>query len=178
MAAAKTLTIGSTGKTFDGSANVAWSLADIGAQAALTNPVTGTGSANYIPKLTGGSTLASSVIYETGTRICIGNITPGIYKLNVTGTGYFSESVTSPAFLQTSDLGLKDIISQNGDVVRFTWKDKRDEKVHIGYIAQEIQQQYPDQVQQDDNGILSVNYIEVLVAKIEELENRIKQLEK
>lgn len=32
---ARTLTIGSTGKTFNGSANVSWSLAEIGAQAAL-----------------------------------------------------------------------------------------------------------------------------------------------
>jgi hypothetical protein len=34
LATARTLTIGSTGKTFDGSANVSWSLAEIGAQPA------------------------------------------------------------------------------------------------------------------------------------------------
>ena len=34
LATARTLTIGSTGKTFDGSANVSWTLAEIGAQAA------------------------------------------------------------------------------------------------------------------------------------------------
>lgn len=35
LATARTLTIGSTGKSFDGSANVSWTLAEIGAQASL-----------------------------------------------------------------------------------------------------------------------------------------------
>jgi hypothetical protein len=50
--------------------------------------------------------------------------------------------------------------------------------VHIGYIAQEVKEKYPDQVNENEDGILTVNYIEVLVAKIQELENRIKKLEK
>lgn len=48
LTTARTLTIGATGKTFDGSADRTWTLAEIGAQAVLTNPVTGTGSANQI----------------------------------------------------------------------------------------------------------------------------------
>jgi hypothetical protein len=49
-------------------------------------------------------------------------------------------------------------------MVRFTWKDKRDELVHIGYVAQEVQENYPDQVKEYKE-MLSINYIEVLVAK-------------
>jgi hypothetical protein len=64
---------------------------------------------------------------------------------------------------QSSDLRLKDIISRE-DTVRFTWKDKRDELVHIGYVAQEVQENYPDQVKEYKE-MLSINYIEVLVAK-------------
>ena len=37
LTTARTLTIGSTGKTFDGSANVSWTLADIGAQSTLVS---------------------------------------------------------------------------------------------------------------------------------------------
>lgn len=81
-------------------------------------------------------------------------------------------------FFVSSDVNLKDIIEKNGDTIKFTWKDKRDEKVHIGYIAQEVQEKYPDQVNENSDGMLTVNYIEVLVAKLQELENRIKQLEK
>jgi hypothetical protein len=46
-------------------------------QNALTNPVTGTGTTNYLPKFTGASTIGNSVIYETsGGNIGIGTITP------------------------------------------------------------------------------------------------------
>jgi hypothetical protein len=87
-------------------------------------------------------------------------------------------TMTATGFFNSSDIRLKEIIERNGDTVKFTWKDKRDDKVHIGYIAQEVQEKYPDQVNKSTDGMLTVNYIEVLVAKIQELENRIKQLEK
>jgi hypothetical protein len=47
-----------------------------GKQAALTNPVTGTGTTNYIPKFTGASTLGNSIIYENATGIGIGTNGP------------------------------------------------------------------------------------------------------
>ena len=40
-------------------------------QAALTNPVTGTGTTNYLPKFTGTSTLGNSLIYDDGSKITI-----------------------------------------------------------------------------------------------------------
>lgn len=51
LATARTLTIGSTGKSFDGTANVAWSLAEIGAQAVL----------GYTPVNKGGDTMAGNL---------------------------------------------------------------------------------------------------------------------
>jgi len=44
-------------------------------QNTLTNPVTGTGTTNYLPKLTGTSTLGNSLIYDNGTHIGIGTST-------------------------------------------------------------------------------------------------------
>ena len=79
----RTLTIGNTGKSFDGSGNVSWSLAEIGAQSILTNPVTGTGTTNYIPKFTAGGTIGNSQIYDNGTNVGIG-IAPS-QKLEVNG---------------------------------------------------------------------------------------------
>jgi len=38
-----------------------------GKQNALTNPVTGTGTNNYIPKFTGASTIGNSLVYDNGT---------------------------------------------------------------------------------------------------------------
>ena len=62
-------------------------------QSALTNPVTGTGTTNYLPKFTGASTIGDSVIHESaGGNIGIGN-TNNTYKLDVTGNIRTSETV-------------------------------------------------------------------------------------
>ena len=45
-------------------------------QNALTNPITGTGTTNYIPKFTASGTLGNSVIYDNGTNVGIGTINP------------------------------------------------------------------------------------------------------
>lgn len=42
----------------------------------LINPVTGTGTANYLPKFTGASSIDNSVIYESNGNIGIGTTTP------------------------------------------------------------------------------------------------------
>ena len=45
-------------------------------QNALTNPITGTGTANYLSKFTGSGTLGNSLIYEIGSTIGIGTTSP------------------------------------------------------------------------------------------------------
>lgn len=103
--------------------------------------------------------------------------------LQVTGATTFSSSVTATGFFNSSDIRLKNLIDYDYNVsdikpITYLWKDSRDNKKHIGYSAQEVQKAMPDAVNEGEDGMLSVNYIEVLVAKIAELENRIKQLEK
>ena len=51
-------------------------LSDIGGQAALTNPVTGTGTTNYLPKFTGSTTIGNSQIFDNGTNVGIGTTSP------------------------------------------------------------------------------------------------------
>jgi hypothetical protein len=56
-------------------------------QNALTNPVTGTGTTNYLPKFTGASTIGNSVIFESSGSVYLGTA----YVLNRTNTGgYFT----------------------------------------------------------------------------------------
>jgi hypothetical protein len=56
-------------------------------QNALTNPVTGTGTTNYLPKFTGTSTIGNSQIFDNGTNVGIGTTSvSGTYeKLAVAG---------------------------------------------------------------------------------------------
>jgi hypothetical protein len=58
-------------------------------QDALTNPITGTGTANYLPKFTGSTALGNSLVYDDGTFVGIGTTSPS-YKLDVNGTGRFT----------------------------------------------------------------------------------------
>jgi hypothetical protein len=59
-------------------------LSDIGGQAALTNPVTGTGTTNYVTKFTGTSTVGNSQLFDNGTNVGIGTTSPSA-KLDVNG---------------------------------------------------------------------------------------------
>jgi Chaperone of endosialidase/Lower baseplate protein N-terminal domain len=47
-----------------------------GKQNALTNPITGTGTTNYLPKFTGSTSLGNSLIYDNGTNVGIGTTSP------------------------------------------------------------------------------------------------------
>lgn len=55
-------------------------------QNALTNPITGTGTTNYLSKFTGTSALGNSLVYDNGTNVGIGTTTPDS-TLTINGTG-------------------------------------------------------------------------------------------
>lgn len=87
---------------------------------------------------------------------------------------------------QSSDARLKDVQGEVPDLsgiraVRFKWNDtngEHDEKDHIGYIAQEVEAVAPYLVGDDSNGYKSLDYIALLVAKVEYLERRVAELER
>ncbi len=56
-------------------------------QNALTNPVTGTGTTNYLPKFTGTSTIGNSAVQDDGTSITILSRIVGIYGASEAGWG-------------------------------------------------------------------------------------------
>jgi hypothetical protein len=118
-------------------------------------------SSNYAFEAANGSGASLFYVRNDGATVAVGTIT--------SSGGFFN-----------SDIRLKDIISRDEDVIEFTWKDGRDNKKHIGVIAQEVQKLYPDMVQEgtDEEKTLSVNYIELLVLKNRQLEKRIESLEK
>ena len=67
-------------------------LSDIGGQGLLTNPVTGTGTTNYLPKFTGSTTIGNSQIFDNGTNVGIGTTSPG-QRLHVIDTQTSNTSI-------------------------------------------------------------------------------------
>lgn len=68
--------------------------------------------------------------------------------------------------------------SEGGDVVTRE-PDQVLQKKHFGFVAQELQQVYPDLVYENDNGYLAINYTElipILVQSIKELNAKVELL--
>jgi hypothetical protein len=94
----------------------AQTLTDIGGQAALTNPVTGTGTTNYLPKFTGASTIGDSVIADNATEI---NIPKRIF-LNSGGQSiFFTPNLSSASNRIEGSSGVPLEIFTSGSALRF-----------------------------------------------------------
>ena len=74
-------------------------------QAAITNPVTGTGTTNYVSKWTSSSALGNSLIYDNGTNIGINNASPAA-RLDVVADSIGQTGGKFSAFTQGGDYSL------------------------------------------------------------------------
>ena len=67
-------------------------------QSVLTNPVTGTGTTNYVTKWTSSSAIGNSQIFDNGTSVGIGNSIPGSFDSGanqlVVGNGTTNQGIT------------------------------------------------------------------------------------
>ena len=114
---------------------------------------------------------------NTDLVISTNNTPRATFRASAGGQVEFTGSILATAFFETSDARQKNIIKRDGDVIYFTWKDKRDELLHIGYVAQEMQESNPHQVMQKSDGMLALNYTELLVEKVRALEKKTEALE-
>ena len=118
----------------------------------------------------------------TNDRVGINQTNPQ-YTLDVTGNGKFTSTVTATNFINSSDERLKENIEEvcNNNVEvnwkTFNFKTEKEQK-RYGVIAQELEKTNPEFVREDSKGFKSVAYIDLLIAKIAELEARIQKLEK
>ncbi len=178
LTTARTLTIGSTGKTFNGSANVSWSLSEIGAAPTAS------------PTFTGTTTVASN-IQSSGTDLLLGATSGWIYFRpagvgSSTGQGYLNSSgvFVGADFSATSDIRLKHNIrplTLRGDLTPVLYNRTGTVVDEIGFIAQDVQKLYPELVTEDADGYLSISYSKItaiLMAEIINLKDRIRKLEK
>jgi hypothetical protein len=92
-----------------------------GKQNALTNPITGTGTTNYLPKFTGSTALGNSLIYDNGTNVIIGSSGSTGSKLYVLESGTTNNTLllansnasNTANLLQLSIIGSGKIIEAN-----------------------------------------------------------------
>jgi hypothetical protein len=92
-------------------------------------------------------------------------------------------TINAANFTQTSDERLKTKISDlSCDNIDVSWKSfemkDNEGEYRTGVIAQELEQKHPEFVNTNDEGFKSVKYIDLLIAKIAELEARLEKLEK
>ena len=119
------------------------------------------------------------VIVVQNSNVGINKANPS-YNLDVSGTGYFTSTVTATNFILSSDKRLKNNIKEvSSNHIDVNWKtfemnsDKGQRR--YGVIAQELEEVHPEFVRTDDEGMKSVAYIDLLIAKIAELEARLEK---
>jgi hypothetical protein len=98
-----------------------------------------------------------------------------------TGAVSSTSTFTGTDFVLSSDRILKENIKEYTpkpiNIQYKTYNIIGDEEKRFGVIAQELEVDHPEFVRENENGIKSVSYIDMLIAKVAELEARIKKLE-
>jgi len=106
-------------------------LTDIGAQALLTNPITGTGTINRIPLFTGTSALGDSIMIDNSTNISISS--SANYQLQLTnptvssgaGIRFHINNGAWGVWLRTSQFSNFFEMTDDSGVVLHSWYDKK-----------------------------------------------------
>ena len=128
-----------------------------------------------------------------GGNVGIGTISPS-YKLHVEGVVYSSMGVYSAGYVTAlSDIRHKEIQGEvgltvaeiaNAPAIKFLWKDKRQEGLQVGSIAQYWQKVLPEAIVEAADGELTMSYgvIALLASiktarKVKDLERRVNLLE-
>ncbi|MEP2059160.1 MAG: tail fiber domain-containing protein [Maribacter litoralis] len=105
--------------------------------------------------------------------------TDSFLVLKTNGEAEFNNNVRADNFILSSDKRLKDNIKPikskkiDANWVSFDMKGEQ----RFGVVAQELEEVHPEFVKTDEEGFKSVAYIDLLVAKNAELEERIEKLE-
>ena len=95
--------------------------------------------------------------------------------------------IRADRFYTRSDIRLKSNIEELTDddldklkkVVPKSYKFQNDHEKHFGFIAQEVEKQFPHLVSTDNEGMKSVNYLEMiplLLHKINDLERKLEEI--
>ena len=125
LATARTLTIGGTGKTFDGSGNVSWTLSEIGAT--VSNTITGGTTKGPTIKTTVNGVTGSAVTIPSASLTASGIVTTGTQEFKGLKTFHgarfkIDDDASQQSIYYNSNSGtiLADIFVSQGDTTNIT----------------------------------------------------------
>ncbi len=128
---------------------------------------------------------SSKLFIKSNGYVGIGTTTPE-FNLDVSGDARSTGTLSVQNVTTTSDLRKKTNIESlnNYDLdklrpVQYNWKNRIDGKKHFGFIAQEIEQIYPNLIKIDNKGFYSMDYLQLVPISIKNLQiqaNCIKEL--
>ena len=129
------------------------------------------------------STLDNTTIsYLNSGSFGIGTTSPS-HKLDVTGTGRFTSTLTCQTLVQTSQRDQKKDI---GNITKtkaiaipfkeYKYKSESGDRKRYGVVVEDIEAHYPELVHTDADGIKGVNYIDLLVKRVAELEKELEDI--
>ena len=139
-----------------------------------SNGYFGIGRTPYYKLDVNGSIRVNSTIYSSDKRLK-SNIAP------------ISNQISNLFKLNSVSYNLNDVINKSEKVVQTETMDstkaisepvKHDNRIHYGFIAQEVMEIYPELVYEDDEGMLGIDYVSFIPLLIEELKQQNKTIEK
>lgn len=108
-----------------------------------------------------------------------------VYDLDVSGEGRFTGDVRGLSFITTSQRdqkeGITDITKTKAKAIPFkeyTYKSSIDgsARKRYGVIAEDIENEYPELVHTGADGVKGINYIDLLVKRVAELEKELEDI--
>jgi len=175
----RTLTINGVG--YDLSADRSWSVGTVTSVSA-SSPLSSSGGTNPTITISAAGTSSSGFLTSIDWNTFNNKVSTAELAnyLPLTG-GTLSGTLTAPGFFESSDKRLKTQLEANYapqnicDIQAYLYI--KDGKEEVGYYAQEVSEIVPSAVAEGNDGFLTVAYNQVLVAKVQYLENKLKQLE-
>ena len=174
----RTLTINGVG--YDLSADRSWSVGTVTSVSA-SSPLSSSGGTNPTITISAAGTSSSGFLTSIDWNTFNNKVSTAQLAnyLPLTG-GTLSGSLTATAFFESSDKRLKKQIEANyapkniQDIQTYLYQ--KDGRIEVGYYAQEVSEIMPYAVAEAKDGFLAVAYNQVLVAKVQYLENELKAL--
>jgi len=174
----RTLTINGVG--YDLSADRSWSVGTVTSVSA-SSPLSSSGGTNPTITISAAGSSSSGFLTSIDWNTFNNKVSTAQLAnyLPLTG-GTLSGSLTATAFFESSDKRLKKQIEANyapkniQDIQTYLYQ--KDGRIEVGYYAQEVSEIMPYAVAEAKDGFLAVAYNQVLVSKVQYLENELKVL--